>query len=283
MDQPVLLLDEPFAFLDAASCYQLLDLLKARIALGQSMIVVEHRTELLAPLAQRIYHCTAGGLTPGLPPLGPINPQPPAPSRSETALTVTELGYGTYPVYPDFTLQAGERLLLQGGNGCGKTTLLRLIAGLLKPRQGEIRLFGQSTQGWSVARVAQTVGLVLQNPNHQLFAEQVDQELYQPGVDPNHALDLLTQLNLLSQRHQHPQSLSQGQKRRLALGAVLARQPRLCLLDEITVGQDPASLALMLRALGDFTKAGGTLILTSHDPQVAATLSARVLRLESPG
>lgn len=113
---------------------------------------------------------------------------------------------------------------------------------------------------------------MLQNPNHQLFAETVYQEVMQPNVSPQIGEELLENLNLKAVSQSHPQSLSQGQKRRLALAAVLARMPKICLLDEIAVGQDPKSLALMLQVLISFTQTAGALILTSHDPQVAKYL-----------
>ncbi|MBE9061119.1 energy-coupling factor ABC transporter ATP-binding protein, partial [cf. Phormidesmis sp. LEGE 11477] len=168
---------------------------------------------------------------------------------------------------------------LKGDNGSGKTTLLRLISGLVKPTTGNIELLGHSTIRQRTVEIARTVGFVLQNPNHQLFAESVQQEVQQPGVTTPSANQILTQLNLQDLADQHPQSLSQGQKRRLALGTVLARQPKLCLLDEITVGQDAQSLQLMLNLLRTFTQAGGTLLLTSHDPAVAELLNARIVEV----
>lgn len=151
-------------------------------------------------------------------------------------------------------MQAGETVLLQGDNGCGKTTLLKLLCGLLKPAAGRIEILGRDTPRRSVVQIAQTVGFVLQNPNHQLFAETVRQEILQPGVKLEDADRMLVQLSLSDRASEHPQSLSQGQKRRLTLGAVLARKPKICLLDEITVGQDPQSLALMLATLREFTR-----------------------------
>ncbi|MBD1847769.1 ATP-binding cassette domain-containing protein [Cyanobacteria bacterium FACHB-63] len=114
---------------------------------------------------------------------------------------------------------------------------------------------------------------------HLTIPDSVRSEVLQPGVPLDRADTLLEQLSLKEFAEQHPQSLSQGQKRRLALGAVLARQPQICLLDEITVGQDPHSLALMLQVLRQFTQYGGALILTSHDPISATALQARQIDL----
>jgi energy-coupling factor transport system ATP-binding protein len=117
-------------------------------------------------------------------------------------------------------------------------------------------------------------------PNHQLFADSVRSEVLQPGVSPQRADTLPEQLSLQAFSEQNiTQSLSQGQKRCLALGAVLARQPQICLLDEITVGQNPHSLKMLLQVLRQFIRQGGALILTSHDPIAAAALQAREIDL----
>lgn len=131
-----------------------------------------------------------------------------------------------------------------------------------------------------MVQIARDVGFVLQNPNHQLFADSVRAEIQQPGVSNAVADSLLEQLNLSDRANDHPHALSQGQKRRLALGAVLARQPKICLLDEIMVGQDPHSLSLMLNVLGNFTQEGGVLIFTSHIPLPSETLKVKVLELQ---
>ncbi|MEM8545801.1 MAG: ABC transporter ATP-binding protein, partial [Cyanobacteria bacterium P01_H01_bin.119] len=185
--------------------------------------------------------------------------------------------------YSDLTLNPGETNLLKGDNGSGKTTLLRMISGLVKPTAGSIDLLGCPIVRQRIVEIAQTVGFVLQNPNHQLFADTVQQEVQQPGISASTADGILAQLNLKERAEQHPQSLSQGQKRRLALGAVLARQPKLCLLDEITVGQYTQSLQLMLNLLQRFTGSGGTLLLTSHDPAVAKALNAKIMEVGKKG
>ncbi len=169
--------------------------------------------------------------------------------------------------------------MLKGENGCGKTTLLKLLSGLLKPTTGRLEILGRDVGKRSVVQIARNVGFVLQNPSHQLFADSVRAEIVQPGVPKDVAESLLERLSLSDRADKHPQALSQGQKRRLALGAVLARQPKICLLDEITVGQDPRSLSLMLQVLKTFTDEGSALILTSHDPLAAKALNARIVQI----
>jgi len=288
MGQPALLLDEPFAYLDQATSHRLLNLLKQRAAQGQAILIVEHRLDLVQSICDRTLHIHQTHLHPGPPPKSPHPPHSPTlplpqSPTSSPLLQTHSLTLHPYPPYPDLTLYPGETVLLKGDNGSGKTTLLRMISGLVKPTTGSVELLGSSTIKKRIVEIAQTVGFVLQNPHHQLFADTMQQEVQQPGVSPQTADHILTQLNLKERAEQHPQSLSQGQKRRLALGAVLARKPKLCLLDEITVGQDEQSLQLMLNLLRTFTQEGGTLLLTSHDPAVAELLNARVVEVRGEG
>jgi energy-coupling factor transport system ATP-binding protein len=299
--QPVLLLDEPLAYLDANGVEQLLQLLKARADRGQSVLLVEHRIDVVREICDRVYYVQQGKLIEGWGTQGyeslrvqesesaelTKTPTQPLPSHSPNpslpiALQTHQLSWGGYPPFPDFQVAAGETVLLQGDNGCGKTTLLKLLSGLLKPAMGKLEILGRDVTKRSIVQIAKDVGFVLQNPNHQLFADSVRSEILQPKVPKAMADSLLEQLNLSDFADKHPQSLSQGQKRRLALGAVLARQPKICLLDEIVVGQDPHSLSLMLNALKNFTQQGGTLILTSHVPLVAEALNySRILNLRA--
>jgi energy-coupling factor transport system ATP-binding protein len=283
LGQPVLLLDEPLAYLDASGVEQLLHLLRSRVDQGQTVLLVEHRIEIVHRICDRAFLVRDGQLWEQsmqtlLPKINPVIQSQPSVS-SALLLQTQQLSWNGYPPFPDLQVHVGETILLKGDNGCGKTTLLKLLSGLLKPATGRLEILGREMSKRSVVEIAAVVGFVLQNPNHQLFADSVRSEVLQPGVSPQRADTLLEQLSLKEFAEQHPQSLSQGQKRRLALAAVLARQPQICLLDEITVGQDPHSLALMLQVLQQFTQKGGALILTSHDPIAAASLQARQIEL----
>ncbi len=286
LEQPVLLLDEPLAYLDASGVEQLIHLLRSRVDQGQTVLIVEHRIDVVRQICDRIFYVRDGQLWEQSPPTVAPKMTPvilPQPSESPTLLLQThQLSWQGYPPFPDLQVHKGETVLLKGGNGCGKTTLLKLLSGLLKATTGRLEILGREMSKRSVVQIAAIVGFVLQNPNHQLFADNVRSEVLQPGVSTNQANTLLEQLSLNEFAQQHPQSLSQGQKRRLALAAILARQPQICLLDEITVGQDPYSLALMLQVLQQFTHQGGALILTSHDPMAAAALHARQIELSYP-
>jgi energy-coupling factor transporter ATP-binding protein EcfA2 len=284
LGQPLLLLDEPLAYLDALGVEQLLHLIRTRANQGQTVLIVEHRIDQVQPICDRAFYMQEGQLSTwqaqtGLEPN--LVPAPSIQSSSALLLQTQTLSWGGYPPFPDLQVRASETVLLKGENGCGKTTLLKLLSGLLKPSTGRLEILGRTMNNRSVIQIAANVGFVLQNPNHQLFADSVRSELLQPGVPPQLADRLLDQLSLKEFADYHPQALSQGQKRRLALGAVLARQPKICLLDEITVGQDPRSLALMLKVLRQFTNQGNALILTSHDPISATALNAQQVELSA--
>jgi energy-coupling factor transport system ATP-binding protein len=285
MGQSILLLDEPFAYLDRANCQQLCQLLRDRANQGQGILIVEHRFDLVADLCDRAYYFEEGCLSEGTPnyfsPFSPTSQRElnlPSP-QATLVLETDNLSWGGYPAFPNLKLYQGEIILLQGENGCGKTTLLKLLLGLLQPQTGSWWLLGKKATARPITDLAKTVGLVLQNPEHQLFGESVEGEVKQVGIRETVANRWLEQLNLAQLRDRHPQSLSRGQKRRLTLAAVLARKPRVCLLDEITVGQDPRSLQLMLAGLDLFAQEGGSAIVTSHDPQVAQLLQAKRIKI----
>ena len=306
--QPLLLLDEPFAFLDTKGVELLVQILQSCRDRGQSIILIEHRFDVVKEICDRILRFQDGKLSEwdilGVADWEYENrlssnqnfsrdasyqvsrdlithtssvPNNITKTPSAVVLQTQNLSWGGYPAYPNLQVSSGDTVLLKGENGCGKTTLLKILSGLLKPATGKLEILGRDVTKRSVVQIAQNVGFVLQNPNHQLFADSVGSEIFQPGVTPKVASSLIEKLNLSSLIEQHPHSLSQGQKRRLALGAVLARKPQICLLDEIMVGQDPKSLALMLDVLKEFTCNGGTLIFTSHDPSVVEILKARVV------
>jgi len=283
LNQPVLLLDEPLAYLDASGIEQLLQLLRLRVDRGQTVLIVEHRIDVVRQICDRAFYVRDGQSseqsTPTVSPPINLGILPQLSGSRALVLQTQQLSWNGYPPFPDLQVHAGETVLLKGDNGCGKTTLLKLLSGLLKPETGQLEILGRQMSKRSVVQIAAAVGFVLQNPNHQLFADSVRSEVLQTSVSLDRANILLKQLSLSELAEQHPQSLSQGQKRRLALAAVLVRQPRICLLDEITVGQDPHSLALMLQVLQQFTQQGGALILTSHDPIAAAALQARQIVL----
>jgi cobalt/nickel transport system ATP-binding protein len=177
------------------------------------------------------------------------------------------------------SLPAPRRVCLLGANGVGKSTLMMLINGTLRPQQGELLVLGQpidySRSGLKALRRA--VGIVLQDPDDQLFGATVEQDvafgLLNNGVEPAAARVLVNQTLLkmgipyLADRPIH--ELSLGEKKRVALAGILVLRPSIILLDEPTAGLDFAGITAMLDLLNDLYQAGTTLVVSTHDTDLA--------------
>jgi len=170
-----------------------------------------------------------------------------------------------------------------GENGAGKTTLVRHINGLLKPSQGKVLVFGEDTKKQSVARLSRKVGIVFQNPDHQLFSDTVENEilfgLRNFGIEEKHdrlewALDFF---DLSRYRNVSPMLLSGGEKKRLCFACVLAWDPDVLILDEPTVGQDHKHKEKIVLMISNLLQKGKTVIIVSHDLEFLWPLQPRTL------
>ncbi|GAA6525004.1 ATP-binding cassette domain-containing protein [Intrasporangium sp. DVR] len=187
-------------------------------------------------------------------------------------------------------VEPGSRVAVLGANGSGKTTLLRVLSGALRPEEGDV-LVGSQPLRHSRAGLAahrQQVQLVLQDPDDQLFAADVARDvsfgplnLRLPEAEVrsrvSEALDLLG-LRDLADRATH--QLSFGQRKRVAIAGALAMRPCLLLLDEPTAGLDPTGVDEMLTALGRLESHGTTVVLSTHDVDLALAWSTAVAVVE---
>jgi energy-coupling factor transport system ATP-binding protein len=185
------------------------------------------------------------------------------------------------------TLHRGDFVALMGRNGSGKTTLARHINGLLKPASGAVRVNGEDTRKKRVAELARQVGYVFQNPDHQIFAPTVHQEvafglhaqgLAEAEVAPRVA-DALARFGLADAAGLPPASLGFGQRRLVALASVLATQPALLILDEPTDGLDARSQHELMDEVVRFNREGGAVLLITHDVRLAAEYAPRAVVL----
>ncbi|GAC1456649.1 MAG: hypothetical protein NVSMB8_03550 [Candidatus Limnocylindrales bacterium] len=180
---------------------------------------------------------------------------------------------------------AGESVALVGPSGAGKTTVARLALGLIRPTAGWIELDGHRTSDTPVSRLAQSGGLVLQNPAHQLFTERVSDEiaLGVRGHRDSAALvaELMDRFALGPLRDRHPLRLSEGERRRVALAATLARSPRLLVMDEPTLGQDDRQRASIAALVRELVAEGVTVVTISHDPEFVNDACERVIVLRA--
>lgn len=199
-------------------------------------------------------------------------------------LSAHDLGYsyeGSAPVFRDLTLEIrpGRALAVLGPNGVGKTTLLRLLCGGLRPSHGEIRLRGVpvSYHRAGLTELRTNVQLVLQDPDDQLFAADVRQDVSFGPVNLGLAAaevhgrvaDALSamEITVLADRPTH--LLSFGQRKRVAIAGALALRPAVLVLDEPTAGLDPAGVEALLMTLARLQAEGTTIVASTHDVDLA--------------
>jgi len=172
-----------------------------------------------------------------------------------------------------------------GKNGAGKTTLVKHFNGLLKPSKGRVLIDGTDTRDASVAELSRKVGLVFQNPDHQLFCETVKDEvafaLKNFGFDEKTIEErvswALEFLNLTKYRDTSPFLLSGGERKRVALASVLAWDPKILILDEPTIGQDYRQKSILREFILRLTSQGKTVIIVTHDVEFVAECKPRVI------
>lgn len=187
------------------------------------------------------------------------------------------------------SLSPGELVAVMGRNGCGKTTLVKHLNGLLRPGKGVVRVRGVDARGASVSQLARTVGMVFQNPNDHLFAETVEEEirftLTHLGVDSAEATrrveHVLDRFGLSRYRRHYPRSLSGGERQRVALASVIAAEPVVLVLDEPTRGLGHETKLELMAFLRSFCAGGRTVVLVTHDVETVVRHADRVLLLDA--
>ncbi len=181
----------------------------------------------------------------------------------------------------------GEFLAIMGENGAGKTTLVKMFNGLLKPSKGTISIDGVNTHEKSVAQLSRDVGLIFQNPDHQLFAETVAEELgfslrnfgFSEEVIERRVTSLLGSLDLEEYRKSSPFVLSGGERKRVALAAILVWDPKHVIMDEPTIGQDYMQKDRLRQFIKQLLTQGKTIVIVTHDVEFVAECKPRVVLL----
>ena len=200
-------------------------------------------------------------------PLRPLPPEQAAPVSPQTAISGKELWFRYAQDGADvvrgltLTVQRGEFLALLGGNGTGKSTTLKLLAGALQPQRGKIARTGRAA-------------LLPQDPQTLLSKKTVREELLESG-NPELAGELAARCGLTALLERHPYDISGGEQQRLALAKVLLSQPDILLLDEPTKGLDAASKEEIAAILHQVRAQGVTILLVSHDIEFCAKHATR--------
>lgn len=201
---------------------------------------------------------------------------------------------GVSYAYPDgaralenvnLTIYEGEFIALLGENGSGKTTLAKHLSGLLFPTVGKVLLRGEEISRIPLHLLAQKVNYVFQNPDHQLFASTVEEEVaFGPrniGLSAHEieerVAEALAAVGLEEVREQDPFLLGKGERQRLAVASLLALHPHLLILDEPTTGLDYQEQRHMMDLLKNLHQQGRTVVIITHVPWVAAQYAKRAI------
>lgn len=303
MDPPLLVLDEPFANLDWAFARRVRSLLADLHRRGKTVIVIEHRTGDFLQDATRLAFFDNGRCAHIAPAadfrrileerrLIPAYPALSFPAVSNTdapVLAIERLGFsiGKKKILEDvsFALRPGEVVALVGKNGAGKSTLVRHLIGLLKPLCGDVRLHGRSIRDQAPSELARRIGVCFQNPNDQFFKTTVRDELEvglrRRGVTAADRIgELSRRFKLTDLLGRSPYRLSEGEKKQVAISAVLAMDPEVLVLDEPTVSQDAAGKEALAAWIGELAGQGIAVLVATHDLDFAAACAARWVLLD---
>jgi energy-coupling factor transport system ATP-binding protein len=180
-------------------------------------------------------------------------------------------------------IRAGEFIALIGQNGSGKTTLAKHLNGLLHPDRGVVRLRGEDVRKLPLNRIAADVGYVFQNPDHQIFASTVwDEVAFGPRNFAMPAAEVesrvrwaLDEVGLSGIDREDPFLLGKGQRQRLAVASLLVLEPAVLILDEPTTGLDYPEQQRMMNLLRRLHAGGRTLVVITHSPWVVAEYAER--------
>ncbi|MHA2059253.1 MAG: ABC transporter ATP-binding protein [Candidatus Ranarchaeia archaeon] len=210
-----------------------------------------------------------------------------------TARPVLELQNVTFEYTPgievlknlDLVVRKGEWVGIVGQNGAGKTTLVKQFLGLLTPQKGQVVVDGLNTKLTTPARLSRRVGLVLQNPDSQLFSQSVLEEvMYMPknlGFSSEESAELaetaLKEVGIWEYKEDHPVGLSWGDRQKVIVAALLAVEPEIVIFDEPTTGQDFVGRYEVMNLAKKLHQNGHTIITISHDMDLISSFVDRLV------
>ena len=195
--------------------------------------------------------------------------------------------------YINLNIQKGESVIIQGPNGCGKSTLIKLLNGIIFPMEGSYTYQGHEITEKTLkdTRFAkwfhQQMGYVFQNADTQLFCGSVEEEIAfgptQMGLSENEIRqrteDCLKLFGIEKLRERPPYHLSGGEKRKVSLACILSMNPEVLILDEPLAGLDENTQKMLIDFLKKFHVSGKTLIIITHNNQLAKELGTRFIRM----
>ena len=223
---------------------------------------------------------------------------PPVSEAARETLATRSLGIrvGTRQLVSEMSLafRAGELTAILGRNGCGKTLTLHTLAGLRPPDQGVVRLEGAALAQLRRRAIARKLGLLMQDLEDAFTTTALESVLvsrhphlatwqWETAEDERLAREALERVQMQDFAARTTDSLSGGERRRVAIAALLAQAPQVFLLDEPTNHLDPHHQIAVLQLFREQASAGRTVIATLHDPTLAARFADRVVLLMGDG
>ncbi|WP_053368555.1 energy-coupling factor ABC transporter ATP-binding protein [Bacillus sp. FJAT-27245] len=196
--------------------------------------------------------------------------------------------------YPDGTkalenltlaVHAGQRVAIVGQNGAGKTTAVKLMNGLLKPTEGTVHVGDWNTKDYTTAQVSRKVGYVFQNPDDQIFHNDVESEVRFGPKNMGFADERVEQLTewalklcgIYELKEENPYNLPYSTRKFVTVASVLAMDSDVIILDEPTAGQDKIGLQRIKGILDDLQEKGKTVITITHDMEFVTEHFSRII------
>ncbi|OPA75576.1 hypothetical protein BVG16_19735 [Paenibacillus selenitireducens] len=295
MNSSILIMDDITSSLDPETKTAMFELLRSIHEQGVTVIATASRPDCIPRGSTRIITMEAGAMMQDMPLNDAVrtsiweqakpnlhrNPSG-KPTASTPLLEVKKLAYqypmGQRGLQPcSFEVFPGEMLAVTGPNGCGKTTLSKLLMGLLPSHKGTIFLEGKDVSRTSIYERASWLSFAHQQPEHQFVADTVweecvyslrmQQEQTSLSDIEEQGTRMLERIGLYAQRDQHPFQLSHGEKRLLSVASMCMTQPQLLILDEPTSGQDAANTTSIFEFCAELAEQGTAILIITHDRQ----------------